>query len=44
MTTISLSDWGQSPQILVGESEHRLLTATALTNIGADAERTDFLL
>src|SRR5690606_32733477 len=24
--------------------EHRLLTATALTNIGADAERTDFLL
>lgn len=44
MTTISLSDWGQSPQILVGENEHRLLTATALTNIGADAERTDFLL
>ena len=44
MTTISLADWGQSPQILVGENEHRLLTATALTNIGADAERTDFLL
>ena len=44
MTTLSLSDWGQSPQILVGENEHRLLTATALTNIGADAECTDFLL
>ncbi|MNT54339.1 Regulator of nucleoside diphosphate kinase [compost metagenome] len=28
----------------MGENEHRLLTATALTNIGADAERTDFLL
>ncbi|KRA44761.1 hypothetical protein ASD80_06385 [Devosia sp. Root635] len=28
----------------MGESEHRRLTATALTSIGADAERTDFLL
>jgi regulator of nucleoside diphosphate kinase len=44
MTTISLLDWGQSPQILVGEAEHRLLTAAALTSIGADADRTDFLL
>lgn len=44
MTTISLSDWGQSPGILVGENEHRLLTATALTDIDASAERMDFLL
>ena len=44
MTTMSLSDWGQSPQILIGEHEHRLLTATALTEIGANAERMDFLL
>ena len=44
MTTISLSDWGQSPGIMVGEDEHRLLTATALTDIEASAEHMDFLL
>ena len=44
MTTISLSDWSQSPQILIGESDHRLLTAAALTNIGTEAGPADFLL
>ena len=44
MTTISLSDWGQSPRILVGEDEHRRLIATALTDVEASAEHTDFLL
>ena len=44
MTTISLADWAQSPEILVGENEHRRLTAAALTDVGHDADRMDFLL
>ncbi|WIY52673.1 GreA/GreB family elongation factor [Devosia sp. YIM 151766] len=43
MTTISLSDWSQSPEILVGEQEHKRLTITAMTDVGG-AERIDFLL
>lgn len=44
MTTISLADWAQSPEILVGEADHRRLTVAALTDIGQSAERMDFLL
>lgn len=44
MTTISLADWAQSPEILVGEDDHRRLTVAALTDIGQSAERMDFLL
>lgn len=44
MTTISLADWAQSPDIVVGASEHRRLTAAALTDVGPDADRIDFLL
>lgn len=34
----------RSPEIIVGENEHRRLVATALTDITQDAERIDFLL
>ncbi|ODT66564.1 MAG: hypothetical protein ABS75_26165 [Pelagibacterium sp. SCN 63-23] len=44
MTTISLSDWAQSPEIVLGESEHRLLTRLAMTEAGLTAERADYLL
>lgn len=44
MTTISLSEWTQSPEIIVGEQEHRRLTVAAMTDIGQSAERMDFLL
>ncbi|MCW5721392.1 MAG: GreA/GreB family elongation factor, partial [Devosia sp.] len=44
MTTISLADWAQSPEILLGEEDHRRLTVAALTDIGQSAERMDFLL
>ncbi len=44
MTTISLSEWTQSPDIVIGEEEHRRLTVAALTDIGQSAERMDFLL
>lgn len=44
MTTISLQDWMPSPDILVGEKEHKRLTVAALTDIGTDADSTDFLL
>lgn len=43
MTTISLSDWGQSPPIVIGEDERRKVTTAALTDIAADSN-TDFLL
>lgn len=44
MTTIALSDWTQSPQIVVGEEERRRLTVVALTEIGHSAEHADYLL
>lgn len=44
MTTISLSDWSQSPEILVGEQEHKRLVVAALTDIGDSTDRIDFLL
>lgn len=44
MTTISLSDWSQSPEILVGEAEHKRLVVAALTDIGDSTDRIDFLL
>lgn len=44
MTTISLSDWSQSPDILVGEQEHKRLVVAALTDIGDSTDRIDFLL
>ena len=44
MTTISLADWSQSPEILVGEEEHRRLTRAALTDLGDGTDRIDFLL
>lgn len=44
MTTISLADWSQSPEIIVGEKEHRALTIAALTDIGDSTDRIDFLL
>jgi regulator of nucleoside diphosphate kinase len=44
MTTISLADWGQSPEIIVGEKEHQQVTVAALTSVGQSNDRTDFLL
>src|SRR5690606_39128223 len=44
MTTISLADWGQSPEIIVGEKEHQQVTVAALTSVGQSSDRTDFLL
>lgn len=44
MTTISLQDWMPSPDIVVGEKEHKRLTVAALTDIGHDTDTTDFLL
>lgn len=44
MTTISLADWGQSPDIMIGENEHRRLAVAAMTDIGQTGERMDFLL
>jgi len=34
MTTLALVDWIQSPEILVGQAEHRRLTVLALTHVG----------
>ena len=42
MTTISLADWGQSPEIIVGEKEHQRVTVAALTSVGQSSDRTDF--
>ena len=44
MTTLSLSDWTQSPEIVMGKDEHRRLTVVALTNLGERGDNTDFLL
>jgi regulator of nucleoside diphosphate kinase len=44
MTTISLAEWQQSPDILVGENEHRRLTIAAMTDVGQPADQMDFLL
>lgn len=44
MTTISLADWSASPEIIVGQHEHRRLTIAALTDIGDSTDRIDFLL
>jgi len=44
MTTISLSDWLESPEIVIGEDDHRMLTIAALTEVGTHRDHTDFLL
>ncbi|WP_055046550.1 GreA/GreB family elongation factor [Devosia sp. A16] len=43
MTTISLMDWVQSPEIVVGKSEHHRLTVVALTHVG-ERGHADLLL
>lgn len=43
MTAITRDDWLQSPDILVGERDRRLIT-TALTAATKDADPIDFLL
>lgn len=44
MTTLSLEDWAQSPEIMVGEREHRRLTTAALIEVEQDSDQVDFLL
>ncbi|GHA33261.1 regulator of nucleoside diphosphate kinase [Devosia pacifica] len=44
VTTITLADWVQSPDILVEENEHGVLTTAALTDGTQSAEEIDFLL
>jgi regulator of nucleoside diphosphate kinase len=44
MTTISLADWTQSPDIVMGKDEHKRLTIVALTDLGERGDNTDFLL
>jgi regulator of nucleoside diphosphate kinase len=44
MTTISLADWGQSPEILVGENERHRLAVAAMTDVNQSSDRMDFLL
>lgn len=44
MTTVTIADWLQSPDIVVGEREHRRLITTALTAVTRDADPIDFLL
>ena len=44
MTTITLADWLQSPEIIIGEKDHRRLTTAALTDITNHADEIDFLL
>ncbi|RUT29232.1 hypothetical protein EMQ25_13955 [Arsenicitalea aurantiaca] len=44
MTTIALADWLQSPEILIGAGEQRLLTTAALTDVTHQADEVDFLL
>jgi regulator of nucleoside diphosphate kinase len=44
MTTITRADWLQSPEIMVGENEHRRLVTAALTDVSKDPEPIDFLL
>jgi regulator of nucleoside diphosphate kinase len=43
MTTLSLVDWIQSPEIVVGKTEHHRLTVVALTHVG-DPGNVDLLL
>lgn len=44
MTTTARDDWHRSPDILIGEREHRRLTIAALTDTTSHAEEIDFLL
>ena len=44
MTTLSLKDRSQSPEILVGVREHRRLTTAALIDVEQDSDQVDFLL
>ncbi len=44
MTTLSLKDWSQSPEIMVGAREHRRLTTAALIDVEQDSDQVDFLL
>ena len=44
MTTISLADCVQSPEIVVGEGEKHALTVAALTEVASTAEQIDYLL
>ncbi|MBB4053443.1 regulator of nucleoside diphosphate kinase [Devosia subaequoris] len=44
MTTISLAEWTASPEIVIGEAEHKRLTVVALTDLGERGDNTDFLL
>lgn len=44
MTTISLSDWTQSPEIVVGEDECRRLGDVARTQAGAADGHAEYLL
>ncbi|KKB80350.1 hypothetical protein VW35_08130 [Devosia soli] len=44
MTTITLADWLQSPEILIGASEQKRLTTAALTDVTHQADEVDFLL
>lgn len=44
MTITSNAEWHRSPDILVGEKEHRRLTIAALTDVTSHAEEVDFLL
>ncbi|MDF2983601.1 MAG: nucleoside diphosphate kinase regulator [Devosia sp.] len=44
MTTISLTDWMQSPEIVVGKTEHHRLTVVALTHVGERGRNADLLL
>jgi len=44
MTTLTLADLNQLPEIVVGEAEHRLLTIIALTDLGETGTNTDLLL
>jgi len=44
MTTITLADWTNSPELVVGEREHRLVTIAAMTEVDQSAEQMDFLL
>lgn len=44
MTTLSLKDWSQSPDIMIGAREHRRLTTAALIDVEQDSDQVDFLL
>lgn len=44
MTTISMSDFNLSPEIILGNAEHRQLTMLATANTGHAADAADWLL